>query len=507
MHRLSTYPKAKSEDNNKNDLQLCSNDLSNLFPKYIIDQQCNDPHIQAAAEIIMSLHDTNTNSVFFKTFRYFLRIERYSWPLCSVVVVDWSWTLINSVMNEWNHMIVSEYLQEVYVTLNKKEKLRSDLMIIVDKFMTILLTQSLKEANSSIPDMNKFNTSKYEFENENFNLECETNYMGDDNKLEGRMFIDSLFFKRYLFKMCEVQKSVANIDIIDNKYYAPEIADYITNHYMPFALMWSALLLKQVAPSVISSSISVLRVGVNFPPVTIPMRRNKRNITQCNEQNENDPLIEETCSVVQDVVNQDVDQKHEFETSAPISHEKSNANNISKLNLSKSSTHANALDNGLFFDVEYYMNSPDPLLTIGIYRSITNAPVTKNYNYTLTAEEFCTLKNTGDSYEKLKDSHWRVYNITTPVGEKILMPYLYSSHWYLLIVNIDENTISHLDPKTMRSHDSHRAIRAFKKYLEKASLRDKASKDICDRECFVESGDDDTDNDHGERVVEIMNEC
>ncbi|KAK0074296.1 hypothetical protein PV326_012569, partial [Microctonus aethiopoides] len=471
MHRLSTYPKAKSEDNNKNDLQLCSNDLSNLFPKYIIDQQCNDPHIQAAAEIIMSLHDTNTNSVFFKTFRYFLRIERYSWPLCSVVVVDWSWTLINSVMNEWNHMIVSEYLQEVYVTLNKKEKLRSDLMIIVDKFMTILLTQSLKEANSSIPDMNKFNTSKYEFENENFNLECETNYMGDDNKLEGRMFIDSLFFKRYLFKMCEVQKSVANIDIIDNKYYAPEIADYITNHYMPFALMWSALLLKQSFRS----------------------------------------------SVVQDVVNQDVDQKHEFETSAPISHEKSNANNISKLNLSKSSTHANALDNGLFFDVEYYMNSPDPLLTIGIYRSITNAPVTKNYNYTLTAEEFCTLKNSnwingkiidcftinllnnissnfmyiptnhsyflaGDSYEKLKDSHWRVYNITTPVGEKILMPYLYSSHWYLLIVNIDENTISHLDPKTMRSHDSHRAIRAFKKYLEKASLRDKASKDICDRE-------------------------
>ncbi|KAK0074957.1 hypothetical protein PV326_012032 [Microctonus aethiopoides] len=28
MHRLSTYQKAKSEDNNKNDLQLCSNDVS-----------------------------------------------------------------------------------------------------------------------------------------------------------------------------------------------------------------------------------------------------------------------------------------------------------------------------------------------------------------------------------------------------------------------------------------------------------------------------------------------
>lgn len=43
---LSTYQKAKSEENNKHDLNLRSYDLSNLFQQYIIDQQSNDSYIQ-----------------------------------------------------------------------------------------------------------------------------------------------------------------------------------------------------------------------------------------------------------------------------------------------------------------------------------------------------------------------------------------------------------------------------------------------------------------------------
>lgn len=192
-------------------------------------------------------------------------------------------------MSEWNHMTVSEYLREVYVTLNQKMELRTDSIVVhsccahfqkrvpstihnkfpkyiknkniilecmgilihcstihdldycYEKFMTILLTKSSKEANSSIFDINKCNTSKYEFENEapsqKSNSECETNFMDEDNKLEGRIFMDSPFYKRYVSKMCELQKSVVNIGSNDNKYYAPEIANYITNHYMPFAPM------------------------------------------------------------------------------------------------------------------------------------------------------------------------------------------------------------------------------------------------------------------------------
>lgn len=47
LRLLSTYQKAKSEENNKNDLHLCSHDLSDLFQQYIINQQSNDPYIQS----------------------------------------------------------------------------------------------------------------------------------------------------------------------------------------------------------------------------------------------------------------------------------------------------------------------------------------------------------------------------------------------------------------------------------------------------------------------------
>ncbi|KAK0169338.1 hypothetical protein PV327_011640, partial [Microctonus hyperodae] len=255
-----------------------------------------------------------------------------------------------------------------------------DLNYCYGKFMTVLLTQSSKEANRNIFDMNKFNPSKYEFENitenENSNLECETNFMDDDNKLEGRIFMDSPFFKRYVSQMCDVHKSVVNSGTNDNRYYAPDIADYITNHYMPFAPMWSALLLKVVAPTVnrlnnanIEGYFNIMKKYVlnnegnlevgrfitkmkNYTSqlcseikLHIPMKRNKRDITQCNGQRR-------------------ISKKYKFQTSTPISHEKSNANNISKLNLSESSTHANALNNGLLLDVEYCMNSPDPMFTI-----------------------------------------------------------------------------------------------------------------------------------------------
>lgn len=47
LHMLNTYQKTKSEENNKNDLYLCSRDLSDLFQQYIIEQQSNDPYIQS----------------------------------------------------------------------------------------------------------------------------------------------------------------------------------------------------------------------------------------------------------------------------------------------------------------------------------------------------------------------------------------------------------------------------------------------------------------------------
>jgi len=136
LRKLSTYQKAKSEENKKNDLHLSSYDLSDLFQKYIVDQQSNDPYIRNTglpfhvymyteeqinildkndiiihfdatgtvvrkpkdikckrilyyamvvnkndtilpiAEMISAVHDTNAISIFLKTFRHFLQIKR-----------------------------------------------------------------------------------------------------------------------------------------------------------------------------------------------------------------------------------------------------------------------------------------------------------------------------------------------------------------------------------------------------------------------------------------------
>lgn len=82
------------------------------------------------AEMITSVHNTTAISIFLKTFCHFLQSKHFTWPLFSVVVVDWSWALINAIMNEWNKTTLSEYLEDVYIALNKKENLRSNLIVV-----------------------------------------------------------------------------------------------------------------------------------------------------------------------------------------------------------------------------------------------------------------------------------------------------------------------------------------------------------------------------------------
>lgn len=65
-----------------------------------------------------------------KTFCHFLQSKHFTWPLFSVVVVEWSWALINAIINEWNKITLSEYLEDVYIALNKKKNLRSNLIIV-----------------------------------------------------------------------------------------------------------------------------------------------------------------------------------------------------------------------------------------------------------------------------------------------------------------------------------------------------------------------------------------
>lgn len=258
--------------------------------------------------------------------------------------------------------------------------------------------------------------------------------------------------------------------------------------------------------------------------LNIPLKRKKHSIQYRNVQKINDTLVEETWQRKRKPLYSHFEgrslgriaKKYKLQTSTPISNKSTNMIDLSELNLSESSTHANALDNGLFLDVEYYMQSPDPTFTIGQYGSTTNAPVTGLDTYNLIAEEFCTLKDenwidgkiidcftitllnsishnfiyvptnytyymVGDFYKTSKNAQWRIYNITNPISGVMSLPYLYTSYWYLLIIDLNKNTILHLDPKFVESSDKQRAITAFKNYMKESSLLDMSGTNICNR--------------------------
>lgn len=263
--------------------------------------------------------------------------------------------------------------------------------------------------------------------------------------------------------------------------------------------MWSSLLLKQVSPDtirlsnaniegffnivkkyVLNGEVKVGRFIKKMKDYTrqicaelklnIPLKRTRRN-TQYRNIQKSSTLVEETWQRKRKPLYSHFEgrslgriaKKYKLSTSTPISNRSTNTIDLSELNLSESFTHANALDNGLFLDVEYYMQSPDPTFTIGQYGSITNAPITGFDTYNLVAEEFCTLKDgnwidgkiidcftitllnsvshnfiyvptnytyymIGDNYEKIKNAQWRMYNITNPVSGVMLLPYLYMSY-------------------------------------------------------------------------------
>lgn len=86
----------------------------------------------------------------------------------------------------------------------------------------------------------------------------------------------------------------------------------------------------------------------------------------------------------------------------------------------------------------------------------------KNIVYVPTDHTFFIL---GDYCDKEPHENWLMYNISEKINGKILLPYLYRSHWRLLIVDIEEATISVLDPYKY-GKDKKRAEESFKKFLK-----------------------------------------
>ena len=172
---LSTYQKAKSEQNCKYDLRSKSNHVGDLVQQCFDNRKTSDPYLQrvgillfammylksqlhlidskkiwvlhldatgsvvrepdgeeckrilyyalvarfmnstiSLAEFISPEHDTASISHFLKDYRKFLVQDGYKWPTFVVVVVDWSWVLSHGLLFEWNHMDIQTYLKIAY---------------------------------------------------------------------------------------------------------------------------------------------------------------------------------------------------------------------------------------------------------------------------------------------------------------------------------------------------------------------------------------------------------
>lgn len=97
--------------------------------------------------------------------------------------------------------------------------------------MTILLTSCSTEAHNSIININKYIT-KYDNDtfDVNFDIEGIADLLDENHKLEGQIFIDLPFFKRYS-KLYELKNRIKDNSIEStNKYYMLQQLQNITNY-------------------------------------------------------------------------------------------------------------------------------------------------------------------------------------------------------------------------------------------------------------------------------------
>lgn len=152
--------------------------------------------------------------------------------------------------------------------------------------------------------------------------------------------------------------------------------------------------------------------------------------------------------------------------------------------------------NGLVKDVKYYLQSNSSLLTVGRFHTAKSLTAE---NFQLTAMQFASLDEKRwidgeviDAFAAANIDNWidvtyiptgdtaivigrnsgnrfienrMISKTTKPIGNRLMMPYLFSSHWRLFVVNVNEKKIMLLDPYGNNIDDKDRAKREFMSYV------------------------------------------
>lgn len=96
----------------------------------------------------------------------------------------------------------------------------------------------------------------------------------------------------------------------------------------------------------------------------------------------------------------------------------------------------------------------------------------------------------GDMSSKKHEKSWHMYNLDWNFSGEIFLPYCLSSHWYLVMIDVEKEIFFHINPKRIydKEHED-RAFKDFTKYLQQC--RTLKPNNLCKinwkREIFVKS--------------------
>ena len=266
-------------------------------PLWYVFVLCKDEMFIPIAELISEKHDSTTIGNFIANLIEFAKKEGISLSNIKVIVIDWSWASIIALNKHFNNMNTLDYLNLVYDCLvnhialpesmkiihsccahmekRGKETVRrkfnrymgnvdffldclarmilsdvlEELDIIYEAFITTLLTTSCEEACVSIAILATYKNEELLNEEVDAAIKEDRKPMFELNKESDALYKNSKFYQRYFKIWNSVTQKVLTEGTNTNKYYCPELAEYVTHSYMPYACMWTGVLLKEKVPS------------------------------------------------------------------------------------------------------------------------------------------------------------------------------------------------------------------------------------------------------------------
>ena len=90
-----------------------------------------------------------------------------------------------------------------------------------------------------------------------------------------------------------------------------------------------------------------------------------------------------------------------------------------------------------------------------------------------------TLLLLGDGWNRKKNKNWTMFQIKSNFDGIVLLPYVYKNHWMLLVLDVTNQTIKHIDPMSRCSTYRDKAVQAFKKYLSDCKTDGHLSNNLC----------------------------